>query len=157
MVNKIFVLSILNVFFSYNNFNALYNDAVQNYYENNFTQSKKIFEKIIEANDANLKAEAYFYLGNIKFKEKKFLEAIAQYKNALRLNSEIYEAKYNLVLARTKLYENEKNKNEQNNSNQNNATQLIDEILNEAKQLENNAIKKTNAKNQNQNNYIKNW
>jgi len=120
----------------------MYNEAVENYYKNNFTVSKKLFEKIIETNDTNLKAKAYFYIGNINFKEKKYLEAIEHYKNALRLDSELYEAKYNLVLARSKLYEKEQNKNDAKSNNEN---QKINEILNEAKQLENNAMKKMNA------------
>jgi len=151
-----FLLTILNVFFIHNHFNAMHNEAVENYYKNNFTVSKKIFEKIIETNDTNLKAKAYFYIGNIKFKEKKYLEAIAQYKNALRLEPEMEEAKYNLVFARSKLYE---NKQKQNDAKPNNETQQINEILNETKQLEKNAINNINAKNQNHNHNhnIKNW
>ena len=157
-----FLLSILNIFFINNSFNALFNEAVENYYKNNFTVSSDLFEKILETNDKKLKASAYFFIGNIKFKEEKYLEAIANYKNALRLNSEIYEAKYNLVLARNKLNEIEKKQNSINNNSevQNDEPQkngFKNEVLNEAKQLENNAMKNLNSTNKKQNSEMKNW
>jgi tetratricopeptide (TPR) repeat protein len=134
-----------------------FNNAVNFYSKDDFSHSKQEFLKCKGINDSTIKAEIYFYLGNIDYKEQKYFEAIDNYKNALRLNSSFNEAKNNLVLARLKLNE-EKRKNK-NPDLQNSSTKQTNEILLESKLLENKALEKANN-NENKNNHsqqIKNW
>ena len=142
--------------------NIFFNSAVDFYLMNDFANSKREFLKC-EINDTTIKAEIYFYLGNINYKEQEYFEAIDNYKNALRLNSSLNEAKKNLALARLKLFEN-KQKSKNNNNLQENSTvqhtvEETNEILLEAKSLENKTLEKVNNKD-NKNNHsrqIKNW
>ena len=145
--------------FRSNNQSVVFNNAVKLYSQNEFIKSKEKFKKIEYSDDSILVSKVYFYLGNISFKEENYLDAINNYENCLKINLNSYEAKYNLNLAREKLNEfNKKNENNNNDNNDENSKNMVNEILMEAKQLENNLIKKLNKniKNKSRKN-IKNW
>lgn len=136
------IVIILNLFILSDSSNILYNQAVDLYHKNELQQSEKIFKKIYSSKDSNFQAKLYFYLGNINFKNERFIEAIDCYKNVLRKESAFYEAKYNLVLARKKLNQNNQKQTINTADYDNLKQQQINEILNEARQLENQAVKK---------------
>lgn len=62
------------------------------------------------------RAEAYYNLGNAQFKQQKYKEALASYKQSLRLNPSDMEAKYNYAYTKRLL---EDNQNQQNQNQQN--------------------------------------
>ncbi len=56
-------------------------------------------EQAIAFADDELAAKAYYNLGNVYFEMSRFAEAISAYQDALRLNPEDQDARYNLELA----------------------------------------------------------
>jgi Ca-activated chloride channel family protein len=53
--------------------------------------------------DPDLRAQAYYYLGNSLYRQGQFAEAIAAYKETLKLNPDDQDAKHNLELAQQQL------------------------------------------------------
>ena len=53
--------------------------------------------------DSDLRAQAYYNLGNSFYRQGQFAEAIAAYEEALKLNPDDQDAKYNLELAQQQL------------------------------------------------------
>ena len=93
-------------------------DAI--YQQNNFTESAKVFNEITRKfADKKVRAEAFHNLGNSYLEDKKYKESIEAYKNALRLNPQDYDTKYNLSYAREKLKEQQQQQQQQQQQNQN--------------------------------------
>jgi Ca-activated chloride channel family protein len=72
--------------------------------------------------DKNIQSQAYHNLGNAYLKNQKFEESINAYKNALKLNPEDDDTRYNLAYAKSKLIQQQqqnksKDKNQDNNKN----------------------------------------
>lgn len=146
MITLIIFASILNIFYTTNSANVDFNTAAKHYQQQEYNESKQHFNKI-NTNDSNLNAKIAFYLGNISFKEGHYLQAIAHYKNSLRFAT-TQEAKHNLIVARRKL-------NEMQNPEEKQKSQKQKQLLNEAQQLETQAMQKQNKQNK-AGNYIKN-
>ena len=83
------------------------------YKQENFEESGKLFNEVAEiSNDKNIKASAYYNLGNTFLSDNKLKESIEAYKKSLRLNPNDVDAKYNLEYAHKML--NEQQQQEQN-------------------------------------------
>ncbi len=65
---------------------------------------------------AEERAEAFYNLGNAQFRQQKYKEALASYRNSLRLNPSDMEAKYNYAYTKRLL---EQQQNDQNQQQQN--------------------------------------
>lgn len=87
------------------------------YEQENFEESGKIFNELVEANlSPEQKASVYYNQGNNLMKEQKWGEAVDAFKNSLRLNPGDFDAKYNLEYARKKQAEQQQ---QQQNQDQN--------------------------------------
>jgi Ca-activated chloride channel family protein len=62
------------------------------------------------AKDKKLQAQAYHNLGNSYLQNKKYEESINAYKNALKMNPEDDDTRYNLAYAKSKLIQQHNNK-----------------------------------------------
>lgn len=68
----------------------------------------------------NERAEAYYNLGNAQFRQQKYREALASYRQSLRLNPSDMEAKYNYAYTKRLLDQNQdQNQNQNQNQDQN--------------------------------------
>ena len=87
-------------------FKGTFNLGDAMYAQENFEESGKLFAEVAEGvHPDELKAGAWYNLGNSLMKEQKFKESIEAYKNSLRLKPTDPDAKYNLAYARKKLDE----------------------------------------------------
>jgi Ca-activated chloride channel family protein len=68
-----------------------------------FVDAQKEFERATEGGDPQLKADAFYNMGNTLFEQKKFQEAIDAYKRTLGLRPDDRRAKWNLELALRRL------------------------------------------------------
>ena len=74
------------------------------YEQENFEESGKLFSEVAEGvHPDEIKASAWYNLGNSLMKEQKYKESIEAYKNSLRLKPDDQHAKYNLAYAQKKL------------------------------------------------------
>ena len=119
----------------YNNATEQYTKALQKDPKNGtayFNQSDALYqlkeypkaeEQFIAVTKSNVKpevkAKAFHNLGNTYYKQEKYEESVKAYKNALKLNPDDKDTKYNLMMAMAKL----KNKGGGGNSNQNQKNQ----------------------------------
>lgn len=95
--------------------------------EKNYEASRKVMENTAkQAKEAQVKAGAYYNIGNSYMQEQKWEEAVHAYKNALRVNPQDADAKYNLSYA-LQMLKNKKggksdreNKEQSKDQNQNN-------------------------------------
>lgn len=99
------------------NFESHFNLGDAYYKQGRFDESVKEFYSSIELTEnQELKAHAYHNIGNSLLKSQKFKESIEAYKNALKINPDDQETKYNISYALNQL---EKQQNQQQNKNQN--------------------------------------
>jgi tetratricopeptide (TPR) repeat protein len=101
---------------------AIYNQGNAYYKQKKLEEAIKNFELsagLME--DAHQKAAAYYNLGNSFFDSQQYDKSIEAYKNALRQNPNDMDTKYNLMVAK-KMLENQQNQNQeqdqQNDQNQ---------------------------------------
>jgi len=142
-----------------------YNNSVKLYTNGELKLSKEQFESILPGLiDSNIKSKSYFYIANIYFKMGDYLQSIDYYKNALRQNPNLDEAKYNLILARKLLvHQNKKNTSKEENKLEENISDKTDETLIKdffikVEELENNSRNKYNQEAKSGKNiYKKNW
>ena len=80
-----------------------------------YEEAAQEFLRATEAKDGNLKASAFYNLGNAFAKANKFKEAIEAYKRSLALDPRDQKAKANLELAQRQLKEEEKKKQDDKN------------------------------------------
>jgi Ca-activated chloride channel family protein len=70
-----------------------------------YEQAVDEYTKSLHTSDINLEAAAHYNLGNTYFRMEDYENAIKSYENALKINPEDMDAKYNLELARKMLKE----------------------------------------------------
>ncbi|MFA8449981.1 MAG: tetratricopeptide repeat protein [Bacteroidales bacterium] len=73
------------------------------YLQKNFDEATKHFEGLTENKNKSIKKNAYYNLGNTFLSQKKYEESIDAYKNALKIDPNDENARYNLVYAQEKL------------------------------------------------------
>lgn len=61
------------------------------------------------------RADAFYNLGNIQFAQQKYQEALESYKNAMRLNPDDREAKYNYAFTKKLMQDNQNRQDNQEN------------------------------------------
>jgi len=106
---------------------ALFNQADALYKLKKYDQAIENYQKVTGSKDLQLSARAYYNIGNALFQQNKLQQCIQAYKKSLELNSNDFEAKYNLELARAKLKEmSKKQKQQQNGQKQNQQRQKIE-------------------------------
>lgn len=92
-------------------------DAI--YKQGRFEEALEEFKNTLPlAKDDNGKANIFYNIGNTFLKNKKLQESIAAYKEALKLNPNDMDSKYNLSFA-LKQMQNQQNQQNQNNQDQN--------------------------------------
>lgn len=106
------------------NLKAIFNLSNTRYKADAFNETVESFENVAEMlEDKNEKAAAYHNLGNAYFKMEDYQNSIEAYKNALRNNPKDADTRYNLVLAKKKLEEQQQQNQDQQNQDQQNQDQ----------------------------------
>jgi Ca-activated chloride channel family protein len=108
------------------NFEARFNLGDAYYKQGRFDEANQEFHTSLElTDDPTLKAKVHHNIGNSLLKAQKIKESIDAYKNALKLNPNDMETKYNLSYALSML-DKQQNQQQQNNQNQQNQDQNKD-------------------------------
>jgi tetratricopeptide (TPR) repeat protein len=81
------------------NTDTLFKLGVEAYEEGDFHIASQYFETLIRAGVVS--ADLHYNIGNCRFRQKRFAEAILHYERALKINPGHSNAKYNLNLANT--------------------------------------------------------
>ncbi|MBW7869829.1 MAG: tetratricopeptide repeat protein [Flavobacteriia bacterium] len=106
-----------------NSVKANYNLGNALYQQKKYDQSRAHFDKIIQNGSASNsdKASAYHNIGKSYLDEKNYEKAVENFKDALKLNPNDDETRYNYALAKKKLEEKQKEdrKNNQDSKNKN--------------------------------------
>lgn len=76
------------------------------YQKKKYEEAIQDYQKVIGTEDFKLEQQAYYNLGNTLYKMGKLPESILAYQQALKLNPNDIDAKYNLEYVRRKLKEN---------------------------------------------------
>lgn len=100
-----------------------YNLANTLYKQDRFEEATQYYQSAIpKITNEELKAKAYHNLGNSLFKEEKLKQSIEAYKNALRINPEDVETKYNLQKTKqmVKMQQQQEQQQQQQDENQEN-------------------------------------
>jgi len=130
------------------NFNAIFNLGDSHYKQGRYDEAMKSFQLALKnTNDNDYKAKTYHNIGNSLLKTEKYQESIDAYKNALKLNPNDQETKYNLSYALNMLKQQKEQK--QQNKNKNDKNQNKDQNKDQNKQDQNKQDQQN--KNQNQN------
>ena len=92
------------------------------YATGNFAAAEEQFRKVAERKEGvndELKAAAYYNLGNAQFQQQKLDEALESYKESLKLNHSDLEAKFNYAYTKALKEQQEQNQQNQQNNQQN--------------------------------------
>ncbi len=89
------------------------------YKKNKFEEAIKNFESSLSIDDILTQSKTYYNLGNTLYKMGKLPESILAYTQALKLNPEDEDAKFNLEFVRAKLKEQAQKQPQQNQQQQN--------------------------------------
>ena len=103
-----------------NNEKGIFNQGNAYYKQENYEEALKNYELsagLME--DPKQRAAAYHNLGNTFFDSQKYEESIEAYKNALRQNPNDVDTKYNLMLAKKMLQDQQNQNQDQQNQDQN--------------------------------------
>jgi tetratricopeptide (TPR) repeat protein len=112
---------------------AQYNLANALYRQEKYEEAEKQYNSLAENAkvDKKTRAKSYHNMGNSFLKQEKYKESIDAYKNALKLNPNDQETKYNLEYAKKKLQQQQQqqqqNKDQQNKDQQNKNQQNKDQ------------------------------
>ncbi|RPI72279.1 MAG: tetratricopeptide repeat protein, partial [Ignavibacteriales bacterium] len=79
---------------------------------------KEFYSSLELTEDQELKARAYHNIGNSLLKSEKYKESIEAYKNALKINPDDQETKYNISYALQQIEKQENQQQNQQNQNQ---------------------------------------
>lgn len=89
------------------------------YQQENFEESAAIFDQLSRQNlPEDKRAQSFHNLGNALIGVQQFEQAIEAYKNALRINPEDVDTKYNLLYAQQMLQQQEQSEQQQQDQNQ---------------------------------------
>ena len=106
--------------------NAAYNLGNAVYKQNRFKEALPQYELVVKSSkDSDTKMQVFHNIANVNMKEKKYDQAVAAYKNSLRLNPSDEETRYNLALAKKLLKDqqqqnkDDKNKDKDKNKDEN--------------------------------------
>ncbi len=139
---------------SINSYEANFNLAGAYYKQGRYDDATAVYQKLSQdASDRGRQAETCYNLGNTYLQQRKLTEAIEAYKQALRIEPDDKEAKFNLAYAQ-KLKEEEDKKNDQNNQDQprNNPDDQNNPDGNQNNNPDNSGNDQDNQGNQDQNN-----
>jgi len=88
------------------------------YKQENYEDATKLYGSLSERDvDAEERSNSFYNLGNSFLKTQKYAESVEAYKNALRLNPDDMDAKYNMEYAK-KMMENQEQEQENQDQNQ---------------------------------------
>ena len=76
------------------------------YKKNNYESALESFQKVLDTDDPLFQSQTYYNIGNTLYQSGKLPESILAYEQALKLNPDDQDAKYNLEFVRNKLKEN---------------------------------------------------
>jgi Ca-activated chloride channel family protein len=76
------------------------------YKKKDYQKAMESFQKTLKSNDVNLQSKTCYNLGNTLYQMNKLPESILEYQQALKLNPNDQDAKYNLEYVRNKLKQN---------------------------------------------------
>ncbi len=76
------------------------------YKKNNYEKSLESYQKSLDTDDPMMQSQAYYNLGNALYRSQKLPESILAYEQALKLNPDDEDAKFNLEFVRNKMKEN---------------------------------------------------
>ena len=103
---------------------AHYNIANAKYLQGDFDAAIAKYEKNVETFELKKeKAEAFHNMGNAYLSQEKYEESIEAYKNALKLEPQDMDTKYNLAYAQLKLKEQQEQEQEQQENQEENQEQ----------------------------------
>ena len=88
------------------------------YKKKKYEDALEAYFKSLDSKEIDLQANSYYNIGNTLYRSGKLAESIQAYKEALKLNPEDQDAKYNLEYVRNKLKQNASNQNQQNQQQQ---------------------------------------
>jgi len=133
-----------------NSFPPRFNLGNSYYKQENYEESIKNYQELLQkTDDKELKSKLYHNIGNSYLKSNKIEQSVESYKNALKLNPNDMDTKYNLSYALSLL----KNNQQQNQKNQNQENKNDKQDKNQDNQQNNNDNKdKENKDKQNQQN-----
>jgi tetratricopeptide (TPR) repeat protein len=83
-----------------------FNVANTLYWKKKYEEALKEYQKVVGTEELELEQQSYFNLGNALYRMGKLPESILAYQQALKLNPDDMDAKYNLEYVRRKLKEN---------------------------------------------------
>jgi Ca-activated chloride channel family protein len=95
-----------------------FNIAAAAYKKNNYDKAMESCGKTLKTEDVRIQSKTYYNMGNTFYRQNKLAESIQSYEQALKLNPNDMDAKYNLEFVRAKLKENAKPQNQQNQQQQ---------------------------------------
>ena len=76
------------------------------YQKKNYEKALETYNKALDTDDPLLQSQTYYNIGNTLYRSGKLPESILAYEQALKLNPDDEDAKYNLEFVRNKLKEN---------------------------------------------------
>jgi len=118
-------------------FEANFNLGDAYYKQGRYDESIKSFQSSLElTEDPDLKAKTFHNIGNSLLKSQKIKESIEAYKNALKINPNDKETKYNLSYALS-LLEKQQNQQQQNKDQQDKKDQNKDQQKDQKKENQN--------------------
>jgi hypothetical protein len=97
----------------------LLNLANTQFLMNDSTSAQTAYSSLKESTNTEISSLAYQQLGAMQFKNKKYEEALKQYKSALKANPANSEARYNYELLKKLIKEQEEQEQQQNQDKQN--------------------------------------
>ena len=103
-----------------NSFEAKFNLGDAYYKQQRYDEAMKSYQSaMVDAKNDLDKSKIYYNVGNSLLKSQKVKESIGAYKEALKLNPEDQQAKYNLSYALNQLKNQNQNQNQDQNKDQN--------------------------------------
>jgi tetratricopeptide (TPR) repeat protein len=112
---------------------ATYNLGATRYRQDSMKQAVQNWSAtaLNQENNADLRSQSFYNIGNAMMKTQSYQQSIEAYKQALRLNPNDDEARYNLAYAQKMLQQQQQQQQQQNSS----GDPEIDEIVEQAKKL----------------------
>jgi Ca-activated chloride channel homolog len=113
-----------------------FNTGDVTYQTKDYQKAMESFHKTLNVKDAGMQSMAYYNIGNALYRQNKLPESIQAYQEALKLNPDDQDAKYNLEYVRNKLKQNSQpqQQNPQNQQNQKDQKQQDQKNQDDSKQ-----------------------